>query len=137
MAQEPHCPDLSEFQPNLFLHPFLPHVFLGHSFHGLYFYRIAFSNGHCLSVTDPASMTILFHTGGADLLFEASLIFLPEKVSIDPCVDKRPRGDILEFSLPGVEVHLQSRLLNGLFPQRKTELITPTIEAASQSKGFH
>src|SRR4030042_2757683 len=136
MAQESQLSHLSEFQSNLSLHPFLSGIFFYRSLQSFHLFRITFFNGNSLSVANPASTTILFHTGKAGFFFEASLIFLPEKLSIHPCFDKRPRKGILEFSLSGVAIHLQSFLLKGLFPQGILELITPAIEATSQPKGL-
>src|SRR4030042_6432996 len=128
MAQESQLSHLSEFQSNLFLPPFLSDIFFCYSLRSFNFLRITFFNGDRLSVANPALMTILFHTRRTDFFFEASLIFFPEKLGIDPRFDKRPRKDILEFSLPGVEIHLQPYLLKGFFPQGILELITPAIE---------
>src|SRR4030042_3332039 len=137
MAQESHLSHLFEFQSNLSLHPFLPEVFFCHACRRFYFYRITFSHGDGLPVANSAPMTNLSHTRRTDFLFEASLIFPPEKLSIHSCFDERPWKDILEFSLSGMGIHIHPGFLKGFLPQRIVELVTPAIEAASQSKSLH
>src|SRR4030042_4964962 len=137
MAQKSHLTHLPEFQSNLFLHPFISDILLFHPFQSFHFCRITFSYEDGLPFTNPTPVTVLFHTGRTDFLFEAPLIFLPEILSIQPCFDKRPWEDIFKFSYFGMGIHFQSCLLKTFFPQGEVKLIAPTIETASQSIGLH